>query len=74
MFTTENPVEAGVHRLHILLYNGVVEHAGGSVVVSLDGVGRLCPSHFNQGLKKRCHLLCGDEESTKFRLSCRKYN
>ena len=39
VFTTEHPVKAGVHRLHILLYDGVVEHAGGSVVVSLDGGG-----------------------------------
>ena len=32
------------------------------------------PSHFNYGLTKREHFLCVDEDSTKFRLRCRRHN
>ena len=35
-FEAVNPVEAGVHSLHIILDDGVVDHAIGSGVVSLD--------------------------------------
>ena len=60
-FAAANPVEAGVHRLHLLLGGGVVDHGGGSGVVSFYGAGQLWPSYFNQGFTKRDHLLCGDE-------------
>ena len=53
---------------------GVVENAGGSGVFSLYRGGRLWPSHINEGLTIREHLLCGDELSTKFRLSCRGHD
>ena len=73
-FSAAKPVEAGIHPLHLLLYYGVVEHANGSGIVSLDSRGRLWPYHSNQGLTKRDHLLCCDEEFTKSSLGCRIHN
>ena len=35
-FEVVNPVESGVNSLHIILDDGVVDHAIGSGVVSLD--------------------------------------
>ena len=70
-FESEMPVEAVVHNLHLLLDNGFVDNTGGSGVVSLYRLRRLCTSHFDKILTKRDHLIGGDEESAKFNLRCR---
>ena len=52
-FVAANPVEAGIHRICLLLDDDVVDHAGGIDVVSLDRRGRLWSYHFNQGLMNK---------------------
>ena len=65
-FRTEKPVEASIHRLHLLLDDGVVDDSVSSGVVSLDRGGRLGPSHFDQCLTERDHFIGGDFDATKF--------
>ena len=73
-FLAAKPVEAGIHHLHLLLEDGVVDHDGGSGVVSFYGVWRLWPSHFNKFLMKRYHFLYSDGDSTNFSIGFRIHN
>ena len=60
-FATAKPVVLHVHGFGLELNDGVVSYTHGSRLIALDGVFRMQPTHFDEGIPKRDHGLGTDE-------------
>ena len=60
-FAEAEPVVLRVHGFCLALNDGVVRYTHGSGVIALDGVFRLRPTHYDEGIPKCNHGLGTDE-------------
>ena len=68
------PVEMHVHKFYASRDNVFVDNANISGVISLDGRGRLRPSHFDECLAQRNHFLICNEKRAKLIFSCQGHD
>ena len=67
-------MEVHVHQFYLSWNNGFVDNSDGGGVISLDGRGRLRPSHFDECFMQRNHFLRFNEKRAKFRFGCRGHD
>ena len=63
--------QSHVHHFGPFGYNGLVYKPNCCGVIGLDWAVWLWPPHIDEGLMEGYHLMCSDEQCSKFCLSCR---